>query len=158
MSKIKCPWCDKEVSIEEYSIHFDSHKDPAYDRKLIEESRNKHEPPPLEIDSEMAKFAWCVAEKLTPLPQPGECPSGPTGAIARTLKRRMDFERELYAVLLGEKTLEAFFSDATQSWDMDKRKLSQMFYDCLKGLHSKEARKVRKQWEMFLRHLSEFKW
>ena len=42
MSKTKYPWCNKEVLTEEYMAHFDSHKDPAYDRKLIRESGNKH--------------------------------------------------------------------------------------------------------------------
>ncbi|MBA7468579.1 hypothetical protein ES707_03830 [subsurface metagenome] len=81
-------------------------------------------------------------------------PSGPDlgekGCIARLLKRRMEFEREIYDVFLGEKTLQGFFSYATQSWDIDKRKLSQMFYDCLEGLDDKEAKEIRKELGKFL--------
>jgi len=151
---MKCPWCGLEVSIEKYGTHFDSHKNPAYDRKLIRESKNKHESPPLGINSEMVLFVRCLAKKLTPLPSPGEYPSGPDlgekGYIARLVKRRMEFEREIYDVLLGEKTLQGFFSYATQSWDIDERKLSQMFYDCLEGLDDKEAKELRREWGKFL--------
>jgi len=144
-----CPWCGLEVSIEKYGTHFDSHKNPAYDRKLIRESKNRHISRPKGVDSQMVSFARCVAEKLTALPRPGEYPSGPDlgekGCIARLVKRRMEFEREIYDVLLGEKTLQGFFSYATQSWDIDKRKLSQMFYDCLEGLDDKEAKEIRRE-------------
>lgn len=151
---MKCPWCGLEVSIDKYGTHFDSHKDPDYDQKLIRESKNKHESPPLGINSEMVLFVRCLAKKLTPLPSVGEYPSGPDlgekGYIARLLKRRMEFEREIYDVLLGEKTLQGFFSHATQSWDIDERKLSQMFYNCLEGLDDKEAKELRKEWEKIL--------
>ena len=151
---MKCPWCGLEVSIDKYIPHFDSHKDHDYDQKLIRESKNKHESPQLGINSEMVLFVRCLAKKLTPLPSAGEYPSGPDlgekGYIARLLKRRMEFEREIYDVLLGEKTLQGFFSHATQSCDIDKRKLSQMFYNCLEGLDDKEAKELRKEWEKFL--------
>ena len=150
MSKAKCPWCGEQISVEEWSRHIDSHKDPVYDRKLIEESRNKHAPSPPDMDSEMVKFIQCVAEKLTPLPKPGEYPSGPDGYIARFLNQRVNYEHGLYAVLLGEKTLQEFFKDAKQRWDINESKLSQAFRDCLKGLCNKEARELAKQWEMYL--------
>jgi len=153
MTNIKCPWCGKEVSIEEWSTHIDSHKDPAYDRKLIRESRNLHEPPPPGIDPEMIRFSQCLAKKLTPLPSPGEYPSGPNGAIARSLRARKEYEREIYEVLLGNRSLDDFFSHAKQRWDMDKYRLSQMFYDCLKGLRDEEAKKLRKEWGNFLEKL-----
>lgn len=149
---MKCPWCGLEVSIEKYITHFDSHKDPAYDKELIDKYR--HISPPKGVDSQMVSFARCVAEKLTALPRLGEYPSGPDlgekGYIARLLKRRMEFEREIYDVFLGEKTLQGFFSYATQSWDIDERKLSQMFYDCLEGLDDDEAKKIRRELGKFL--------
>lgn len=156
MSKTKCPWCGKEVSIEEWSTHINSHKDPAYDRKLIRESRKKHESPPLGIDSEMIIFVRCLAKKLTPLPSPGEYPSGPNGYIARLLNRRKEYENTAYDVLLGNKSLDDFFSHATQPWDVDKHKLSQMFYNCLEGLHGDEAKKLRKEWGKVLNRV--IKW
>ena len=141
MSGIKCPWCPEEVPIEEFTAHIDSHKDPDYDRKLIRESQNKHYPPPRGIEPEMITFTTCLARKLTLLPSPGEYPSGPDGLIAKLLKRRIEYESEIYDVFMGNKGLDAFFSHATQTWDVDKYKLSKMFYDCLEGLCSEEAKK-----------------
>jgi len=120
---VRCPWCDVKVPVEDWVKHIESHKDPDYDRKLIRESRGKHVSPPHGVDDpEMISFARCVAEKLTALPQPSEYPSGPTGYISRLLEKRMELERAMYDVLLGEKTLVDFSRLVTQVWDNDKSK------------------------------------
>lgn len=147
MSKTKCPWCELEITVEEWSNHIDSHKDPAYDRKLIRESQKKHYPAPKGIDPEMVKFVTCLAKRLTKLPSPGEYPKG---VIAKLLEGRMECEGEIYKVLMGKKTLDEFFSYATQPWNIDRHKLSKMIYECLVNLRGKEIEKVRKNWHDFL--------
>ena len=150
MSKTRCPWCGEEITVEEWSNHIDSHKDPAYDRKLIREGQNKHYPAPKGIDPEMVKFVTCLARRLTKFPAPGEYASGPQGFIAKLLERRMECEGEIYKVLMGKKTLDEFSSYATQPWDIDNHKLSKMIYECLVDLHGKEIEKVRQNWHDFL--------
>jgi len=59
--------------------------------------------------------------------------------------------RELYCARVDD-----FFSHATQSWDVDKHKLSQMFYNCLEDLHGDEAKKLRKEWGKVLNRV--IKW
>lgn len=150
----KCPWCEKEVPVEEWSDHIDSHKDPEYDKKLIRESRRQHITPPQGIDkAELVSFSGCIAERLTVLPKPGEYPSGPTGYMARLLKRRMGLEQEIYDVLLGERSLDEFFSDATRTWDKEKQKVARIVSSCLKRLHGKETKELREEWEEYLRRL-----
>jgi len=151
MSIIRCPWCGKEITAEEWSNHLDSHIDPAYDKKLIRESHKKHYPAPKEIDPEMIKFVTCLARRLTKLPSPGEYASGPQGVIARLLETRMEYEEEIYKVLMGNKTLDEFSSYATKPWNIDRRKLSKMIYECLVDLRGKEVEKVRKNWHDVLR-------
>ena len=114
-AKIQCPWCSKEVSMEEYAAHIDSHKDPSYDRKIIQESHAMHYLPPTGIDPEMITFTRCLAKKLTPLPSPGEYPSGKDGVIARLLKRRVEYESEIYDIFMGNRRLDVFFSNERRS-------------------------------------------
>jgi len=104
----------------------------------------------------MIIFIRCLAKKLTPLPSPGEYPSGPNGYIARLLNRRKEYENTAYDVLLGNKSLNDFFSHATKPGDVDKYKLSQMFYNCLEGLHGNEAKKLLKEWGKVLNRV--IKW
>lgn len=150
MTKIKCPWCQKEVVVEEYIDHIDSHKNPDYDRKLIQESPNIHYSPPKGIEPEMIKFTKCFASKLTLLPSPSEYPSGSDGVIAKFLKTRIAYEKEIYDIFMGNRSLGILFSNATRSWDVDKYKLSKMFYDCLEGINSEEAIKIRASWGKLL--------
>jgi len=148
----ECPWCGKEVSTRDWSAHIDSHKDPVYDEKLMRKYR--YAPPPEGVDDpEMVLFVRCVAEKLTDLPKPGEYPSGPTGYVARLLERRAEYEHGLYDVLLGERTIEHFFSEATQAWDTNRQKVSRIIYGCLEGLQGREAREMRRGWENALKYL-----
>jgi len=148
MSKIQCPWCPEKVSKEEFAAHIDTHKNPSYDRKLIQESHFMHYTPPTGIDPEMITFTRCLARKLTPLPSPGEYPSGSEGVIARLVRRRVEYESEIYDILMGNKRFDVFFSNERRSRETND--LARMFHECLKGLHGEEARKLKESWRRIL--------
>ena len=64
------------------------------DRKLIQESKNKHESSPPEINSEKVLFVRCLANMPMSLPSSGEHLGGPDlgerGYVVRLLKRQWD--------------------------------------------------------------------
>jgi len=107
-----------------------------------------HHLPPTGIDPEMITFTRCLAKKLTPLPSPGEYPSGKDGVIARLLRRRVECESEIYDIFMGNRRLDVFFSNERRSRGVDD--LTRMFHECLEGLRGEEARKLKESWRRVL--------
>jgi hypothetical protein len=116
-----CFWCSEEVWSDEYL---------ADQRKQV--------------------FTRCLVNKLTCLPLQRKYPSGFLGYISVLLKKRKEIEKEVYDVLLEINSLEELYNEAANTWDINKKIFSTMFFECYQHLTSDEAEKVEEKFRIFL--------
>jgi hypothetical protein len=89
------------------------------------------------VEGEMKIFAERLIYTLCPA-EKGYAP-----IIVRTVK-------SIYDVLEGRKDFGEWFTEVRQTLSLKSFQLAQIIYQCLEGLHSREARDLREQWFNFL--------
>jgi hypothetical protein len=94
-------------------------------------AEKRKEPSP--VSDEMRIFAERLIYALCP-PEKAYAP-----VIIKTVKT-------IYAVLEGTKNFAEWFIEVKQALSLKNYQLATVIYECLQGLHSKEARELKDQW------------
>lgn len=98
------------------------------------------------LSSDMVTFIRRISEALTPL----KGYENNREVVARALKVRSDIKADLTEVFEGGKQFDDWFTETRQNLNLHPIELSQIIYDCLKGLNSEEAKQLRGAYEQFL--------
>jgi hypothetical protein len=119
---------------DQYWTRFISHRFGSLEsvEKVAEKRR---EPSP--VSDEMRIFAERLIYALCP-PEKAYAP-----VIVKTVKT-------IYNVLEGTKDFAEWFTEVKQALSLKNYQLASVIRSCLEGLHSKEARELREQWDSYI--------
>ena len=112
----------------------------------VESTYEASVPSTMPLSSDMVTFIRRISEALTPI----KGYEGNREVVARALSVRNQIKSDLTKVFGGEREFDDWFTKTRQDLNLHPMELSQIIYDCLKGLNSEEAKQLRGEYEQFL--------